>query len=459
MKSIKKIIVMIGLCFTHLYAQNQSKQQLSQQDQTALELIGAMQQSITISIESQAKPITPNITQQENLIKEQFSKYLDKYLTQFGQVYEKQGGLIHAYRNIFHIASRNNKDLAITPNKYNLLLETLQQALNHTDWGSTINLELSVNKNGLLSQKNLKLYEIVAAIKQVPLPANYSMTSILVGTAAVAAIAAGAYFATSSLPTPTTMPETSTTNNSSNNPAQNTPPSPTNTPEPVKVQPKKKQLFEKGLQRYVDIVTANPELDNPLAADNYITPDEMDAIIAHPVTETMMLPFDVKNRLEITHQNLQNPNFKLGTTIDTSLEKIHQFNSEEGNAYLEADYGDLSLGHTVSNLGVARMYAPTFKGIRPIKDAVTQLRTTANYKTPPTKTSTISQAGMVPIEAPQPNSSIKMQNSRISSPKSDSSLITTTEITGHAALESSHLKPNSPGAAALRWTGPAAYPA
>ena len=241
----------MGFCFAYLNGQNQAEQQLSQQDTAALQLIGAMQESIKfntvaqeqmkniynslgMAIGSTSKPVdTKLIAEQQNKLdtfkkdsnlkaasanqtaqnfnaqialqinesKKLFSQFLDQYLTQFGQVYEKQGGLMHAYRNMHHIASRNDKEQAITPNTYTLLLETLEQATKNSDWGSTINLELSVNTNGMLSQKNLKLYEIVEAIKRVPLPANYSMTSILLGTAAVAAIATGAYFVIKSYPT------------------------------------------------------------------------------------------------------------------------------------------------------------------------------------------------------------------------------------------------------------------
>jgi hypothetical protein len=156
---------------------------------------------------------------------------------------------------------------------------------------------------------------------------------------------------------------------------------PSTVPNTANQQPKK-YFLEKGFERYLDTVAANPDLDNQMAGDNYIAPDEFDAMMAHPVTEAMMLPFDAKDRIAIAAQNIQDPHFKLGTSVDASLEKIHQLNSQEDDAYVKNDEGDMSLAHTVSNLGMARMYGPAYRGMREINGVMLQgpgMSNTINY--------------------------------------------------------------------------------
>ncbi len=194
MKLLQKIM-MVGVLILTQLCHMHADQQLSEQDTIALHLIGAMQESIKLNGQLQLQLATLEIAAQANNLKAQFAGFLDGYLTQFGQVYEKQSGLMNAYRNVYLIASKDNQDLAITPNEYQLLLKVLQQAAQSSDWRSTINLELSVRKNDLIVKKDLKLHEIISAIEQVPLPTNYSMTNILAGAAALAAIGAGTWIA------------------------------------------------------------------------------------------------------------------------------------------------------------------------------------------------------------------------------------------------------------------------
>jgi hypothetical protein len=291
----------------------------------------------------------------------------------------------------------------------------------------------------------------------------------------------------------------------------------------------KRSFLEKGLERYLDNVAANPDLDNQMAGDNYIAPDEFDAMAIHPVTEAMMLPFDVKDRLAIAAQNIQDPHFKFGRSLDASLEKIHELNAQEGYAYIKADEGDQSLGHTVSNLGIARMYAPAYRGISGMKGAkdaimlqgprmsseinyaqqakqaflarnnpttnqlllpapangatqaskavttgtpVQQQAMTNVMKTNPNQfttairtqtgsnvpinqqqASTLSHAGMLPIESPQAHSAIRTQTGSNFAPRSDNTLIKTTEVVGHTAFEAPKFNPNlNPSLQAQPWT-------
>lgn len=246
----------------------------------------------------------------------------------------------------------------------------------------------------------------------------------------------------------------------------------------------KKSFLEKGLERYLNTVAVNPDFDNPITGDNYIAPDEFDTMVIHPVTEVMELPFDIKDRLTIAAQNTQDPNFKFGTSIDTSLNKIHELNAQQGDAYIKADEGDQSLGHTVSNLGIARMYAPAYRGIRPApapantskavttvtpaqqqamtnvmktnpNQFTTAIRTQAGSNIPvnPKQQSILSHAGTLPIETPQKLSATQTQTGSNVTPRSDSALVKTIEITGHTTLEAHKFNPHlNPSLQVQPWT-------
>ncbi len=192
MKIINKIMLAIAIYCTGIDAQQALTTELSQQEATALRLIGAMQESVREyqSLQNQIKNNT-TITK-INSLKMIFAQSLDQYLTMFGQVYEKKTGLFGGYQFAYHIASKKNQNEPITPNEYTMLINTLQQAAQPSDWGKTINLELSVIKNGLINKKTLTLQEIINGIKQVPLPTNYSITNIAMSAAAIAALAIGA---------------------------------------------------------------------------------------------------------------------------------------------------------------------------------------------------------------------------------------------------------------------------
>ena len=129
-----------------------------------------------------------------NEIKDLFAQWLNEYLINFGQVYEQQAGFFGGYRHINYISSIDNRQQAITPEQYALLIQTLQDATKNSDWGTTINLNLSVSRNDKFVDKNLKLNEIMHAIQQVPLPTNFSVTSIATA-ATIGAIAVGAMVA------------------------------------------------------------------------------------------------------------------------------------------------------------------------------------------------------------------------------------------------------------------------
>ncbi len=185
MKMLQKIMLFVLLCTMHLGA---SLQELSKFDEQALQLLGAMQESIQLQQDS--KIVLPQV-------RDQFTQYLDSYLTKFGKVYKKQGGIFNGYSHVYHIGSKDNRDLAITVNQYPLLLKVLQQAVKTSDWGKSITIRFLVDEKNILSEQQITLHEIVSAIKQVPLPLSmqYSMTHIAIGAAAAAAIAAGAIIA------------------------------------------------------------------------------------------------------------------------------------------------------------------------------------------------------------------------------------------------------------------------
>jgi len=170
---------------------------------------------------ARSKENSDKIIESINNIKQLFTQSLNQYLVNFGFVQEQASGLFGGYKNHYYISAKNDAQSAITPNEHFLFLKTLQQAASLIDypilanfqvstpigvkfvhpkkWGSTINLELSVKIKNAFHAKNLTLDEIIDGLQRVPLSTNYSMTSIITGVAAAAAIATGAYFAYSAL--------------------------------------------------------------------------------------------------------------------------------------------------------------------------------------------------------------------------------------------------------------------
>ncbi len=205
MKSIHYIIMILTLCNLSIDAS------LPGQDKTALELLGAMQAASNVyeNIQIQKQPID---SQKLYDLKNIFAQSLQAYIIAFGQAYEQQGSLFNAYQNTYHIASKNNKTTAITPQEYQLLLETLQQAAKLSDWSSSIMIQLPIAKNGLIVQEHVSLHKIIQAIKQVPLPANYSVTSVLTTAAALGALAIGGYLVYNSFQS-NSIPNVPTQNN------------------------------------------------------------------------------------------------------------------------------------------------------------------------------------------------------------------------------------------------------
>lgn len=186
MKSIHYMMMILTLCNLHIDAA------LPAQDKTALELLGAMQAASNVYENIQIQKQSIDYAKLHDL-KNIFAQSLQAYIITFGQVYEQQGGLFNAYQNTYYIASKNNKTNAITPQEYQLLLETLQQAAKLFDWSSNLMIQLPIAKKGLIVQEHLPLHKIIQAIQQVPLPANYSVTSVLTTAAALGALAIGGY--------------------------------------------------------------------------------------------------------------------------------------------------------------------------------------------------------------------------------------------------------------------------
>jgi hypothetical protein len=180
-------MMILTLCNLHIDAA------LPAQDKTALELLGAMQAASNVYEHIQIQKQSIDYAKLQDL-KNIFAQSLQAYIITFGQVYEQQGGLFNAYQNTYYISSKNNKTNAITPQEYQLLLETLQQAAKLFDWSSNLMIQLPVAKKGLIVQEHLPLHNIIQAIQQVPLHANYSVTSALTTAAALGALAIGGYF-------------------------------------------------------------------------------------------------------------------------------------------------------------------------------------------------------------------------------------------------------------------------
>ncbi len=175
------------------------------QQQSAWQNSVALYHRYINDLRGQSKLTQPTLTQlpvlqaeslimQSNQSKALFTRLLDEYVANLGNVYEKKSGLLELYRNVYSIASSDDQNLSITPNEYIALVQTLDNAARQGNWGTTINLTLPiVQENKSIIKKNLTLNEITAAIKQVPLPASYYATALKV--AAGAAIAGGIYYA------------------------------------------------------------------------------------------------------------------------------------------------------------------------------------------------------------------------------------------------------------------------
>jgi len=134
---------------------------------------------------------------QSNQSKALFTRLLDEYIAHLGNVYEKKSNLLRFYRNVYVISSADDQNLSITPNEYLALVQTLENAAQQGDWGTTVNLSLPViQADGSIVEKNLTLNEIKAAIQEIPLPASYYATALKVaaGVAVGAALIGGAYY-------------------------------------------------------------------------------------------------------------------------------------------------------------------------------------------------------------------------------------------------------------------------
>jgi len=133
-----------------------------------------------------------------NQAKSLFTRLLDEYVAHLGNVYEKKSNLLRFYRNVYAISSADDQNLSITPNEYLALVQTLENAAQQGDWGTTVNLTLPViQTDGSIVEKNLTLNQITAAIKEIPLPASYYATALKIaaGVAVGAALVGGAYYA------------------------------------------------------------------------------------------------------------------------------------------------------------------------------------------------------------------------------------------------------------------------
>ena len=130
---------------------------------------------------------------QSNQSKALFTRLLDEYIAHLGNVYEKKSNLLRFYRNVYVISSSDDQNLSITPNEYLALVQTLENAAQQSDWGTTINLTLPIiQADGSIVEKNLTLNEIKAAIKEIPLPASYYATALKIAAAVAVGVAAGA---------------------------------------------------------------------------------------------------------------------------------------------------------------------------------------------------------------------------------------------------------------------------
>ncbi len=212
MKSFNKIALFLVMVSFGLQAQNNKVPEISQQDREIVDIILSMEEAINLHQNAQQqidaangifgynkKPLSSDVmgrlVLQMNQYKASFTKLLDTYLVRFGQVDEKKAGLFGFYKTSYYISSKENQTLSITPNEYTLLMKTLENATKQPDWAKTVFVELSLkDENGSAIAKALTLNEIIAAIKQVPLPAQYSTAAIVAGVAAAGVLAVAAYY-------------------------------------------------------------------------------------------------------------------------------------------------------------------------------------------------------------------------------------------------------------------------
>ncbi|MBP6870078.1 hypothetical protein KBC04_04300 [Candidatus Babeliales bacterium] len=309
----------------------------------------------------------------KNQYKLLFERLLNEYIIHFGQIYEKKSGLLGAYRSSYYISSADDQAVSITPNEYILFTQALDSASKL--WGTIINLTLPVvQENRSIIQKNLTLDEITRAVKNVPLSQEYyTAATLLTAAATTAAVAAGVYYAynnydqspdlttsAAELTKEVTQIETSLNTSSPAPQEQNnttpTPPSSDATPSQQKPQaePKQAQTYipgKAGLEFYVNKIMPNQDFDNSFSSDSYVQPDALDTTIATPVTETMQLPIHIKNRAQIASQNLQNPNYTPGKSVEKYIKTAESTpDFYDDNSYIAPDEGDYALKNNAQNL-------------------------------------------------------------------------------------------------------------
>ncbi|MDP3788704.1 MAG: hypothetical protein Q8Q60_05320 [Candidatus Chromulinivorax sp.] len=318
-----------------------------------------------------------------------FTRLLDEYIAHLGQVYDKKSGLLGLYRTSYYISSRNNRSLSITPNEYTLLLQTLENAAQQKDWAKSVDLKvLVIQENGSILEKTLNLDEIINAMKQVPLPVQYSTAAkIGAGVVAAAAIGTGAYLAYQAYNTQpahaselekevtaiksqidalpiidktTAAPLKNIKNPQAHNssgipslPQKQSLENPVITTDrqadliaslqstaenstiekqrdtvPASADLKKEKVRRSGLQRYLEDVASNHDFDNPMAPNTYVRSDEVDTYLAslpiHAAADLLYLPSDVANRAKITYENVSNDTYKPGQTAQRLIEKSIQ---------------------------------------------------------------------------------------------------------------------------------------
>jgi len=198
MRQTKKMMLFMTLLMAGLTIQCQQ----NDQDAIALKMIEGMQgalhlnrlkqQQLTVSANQQ---MTDSLMLQVNESKSLFTRLLDEYIGNLGQVYEKKAGLFGGYKVTYSISSKADQSSAITPNQYALLMQTLHNASQQSDWGKTVTIIFPVisHENRATVERDLSLNDIITGLKQVPLRAGYSTAAIVGGVAATAAIASGAY--------------------------------------------------------------------------------------------------------------------------------------------------------------------------------------------------------------------------------------------------------------------------
>ena len=176
--------------------------QQSEQDAIALKMIEGMQGALHLNRLTQqqlavsANPqMTDSLMLQVNESRSLFTRLLNEYITNLGQVYEKKAGLFGGYRVTYSISSKADQSSAITPNQYAALMQTLHDASQQSDWSKAVTIIFPVisHENRAIVERDLSLNDIITGLKQVPLRAGYSTSAIVGGVAATAAIASGAY--------------------------------------------------------------------------------------------------------------------------------------------------------------------------------------------------------------------------------------------------------------------------